>query len=281
MARTTIIEDPARPRWDGPGHRPLRVHVWQPEVPGPHPAVLLSHGTGGAAADLSWLAESLAAAGVLVAGVDHHGNTRTEEYLPEGFAFVWERPRDLTILLDHVLDRYDVDAARVGVAGFSLGGYTAIALLGGRIDSAVAGLVIRGAVPMPPLPEFPDLVTRLRASWTDEALAVRLAESGGSVADGRIRAGYAIAPSIGELVDVGSLGRVDRPLRIAWGDADDNAFPDRNALRYLAAVPSASGLGLGPHVGHYDFLGHAPEGGDDARSRVAADAVAFFERTLG
>ncbi len=39
------------------------------------PVVLLSHGTGGTAASLGWLAGRLAAAGFIVLGVDHHGNT--------------------------------------------------------------------------------------------------------------------------------------------------------------------------------------------------------------
>jgi predicted dienelactone hydrolase len=53
--------------------------------------VLLSHGPGGAASDLGWLAETLARAGYAVAGVDHHGNTSTEPYVAEGFAFIWEQ----------------------------------------------------------------------------------------------------------------------------------------------------------------------------------------------
>lgn len=49
------------------------------------PVVLLSHGTGGTAASLGWLAHGLAAAGYVVLGVDHHGNTASEPYRAEGF----------------------------------------------------------------------------------------------------------------------------------------------------------------------------------------------------
>jgi predicted dienelactone hydrolase len=41
---------------------------------GAHPVILLSHGFGGGAEDLSWLAGGLAARGYVVIGVDHPGN---------------------------------------------------------------------------------------------------------------------------------------------------------------------------------------------------------------
>lgn len=61
-------------------------------------------------------------------GVDHHGNTALEPYRAESFLCWWERPRDLTLALDHLGEtgpfarRLDLD--HVGAAGFSLGGHT-------------------------------------------------------------------------------------------------------------------------------------------------------------
>ena len=43
------------------------------------PLVLLSHGTGGSAVMLAWLGETLARAGYVVAAINHHGNTATED----------------------------------------------------------------------------------------------------------------------------------------------------------------------------------------------------------
>lgn len=48
------------------------------------PLVVLSHGSGGAAVNLMWLAEALAADWFLVAAVDHHRDSSTEQLLPEG-----------------------------------------------------------------------------------------------------------------------------------------------------------------------------------------------------
>jgi predicted dienelactone hydrolase len=51
---------------------------------------------------MAWLAEVLAAAGFLAVSVDHHGNNLADGYLPQGFAFEWERPRDLSFTLDAI-----------------------------------------------------------------------------------------------------------------------------------------------------------------------------------
>ena len=274
------LHDPVRRSWsqDG-GPRPLRVTVWRPAGAGPHPAVLLSHGTGGSAGSLAWLAETLQGAGFLVAAVDHHGNTRLEDYLVEGFVFGWERPRDLSLLLDHVLAVEDVDSGRVGATGFSLGGYTVMALLGARVDPATVRAVLDGTLPAPAVPEFPDLVATLRRGYDDERLAEIVADGAGSMADPRVRAGFVIAPALGLLVSPGSLGLVDAPVELRWGDADVICPPEENALVYLGGSPGARGRSVGRDVGHYDFLADAEDPGG-VRRAVAADAVEFFRRTL-
>lgn len=276
------LHDPARRSWSGDGGpRPLRATVWRPAAAGPHPVVLLSHGTGGSAGSLAWLAEALCGSGFLVAAVDHHGNSSLEDYLVEGFVFGWERARDLSVLLDHVVAVEEVDASQVGAAGFSLGGYTVMALLGARIDPRTVRAVLDGALPAPSVPEFPDLVATLRRDYDDERLAAIVADGSGSMVDARVRAGFAIAPALGLLVSRDSLSLVDAPVALRWGDADVVCPPAENALVYLDASPGANGRSVGRDVGHYDFLGDADDAGASAvRDVVAADAVAFFRRSL-
>ncbi len=275
------LHDPSRRDWrDAERPRPLSAHVLVPEAAGPYPVVLLTHGTGGAFSGLVWLATALADAGFLVAGVDHHGNTWVEEeYLPEGFAFVWERPRDLSFLLDRVAESFDVDLARVGAAGFSLGGYTVAAALGARLDTAAIEFVLTEAPPDPIVPEFPDLLSALRARHDVEALRARAVDGGGSFRDPRVRAGFLIAPAIGALVDRSSLAEVAAPVAVRWGDADDNSPPEQNALVYLSGLGAASGESVGKDAGHYVFLEGEPDP-TGVRERVARDAVAFFRREL-
>jgi predicted dienelactone hydrolase len=62
------LVDERRRRWDGDGPRPVRTHVWSPpEVLEPVSLVLVSHGSGGSAWQMTWVAEPVARAGFLVA----------------------------------------------------------------------------------------------------------------------------------------------------------------------------------------------------------------------
>lgn len=275
------LHDGSRPDWtDACRARPIATRIWAPrDGDAPAPVILLSHGTGGAAEDLDWLAEHLNSAGYLVAAVDHHGNTANDAYLVEGFAFVWERPRDLSFLLDHLIESYKVDGTRIGAAGFSLGGYTVAALLGARIDRAVTLAVFQGSLPAPEVPEFPGFIDALRASYSDAQLAAIVREGAQTLADSRIRAGFAVAPAIGRMLDTSSLESITAPFRVRWGGADDIAPPEDSALVYLDAIPTATGESVGPDVGHYDFRAENddPHG---ARPQVAGDALSFFDAVL-
>jgi len=159
--------DTERTNWQGDAARPIAATVWYPASPNSiesewsagvfrfgysaldapfadtkrYPLVVISHGTGGSAAQLSWLAERLVNAGFMVAGVNHHGNTAAEDTRsPAGFVLPEERTRDLTVLIDRLLaDRElapHIDPARIGAAGFSLGGYSVLALAGAHLTFA-------------------------------------------------------------------------------------------------------------------------------------------------
>lgn len=91
------------------------------KAPARSPLILLSHGTGGSAGSLAWLGESLASNGFFAAAVNHHGN-----------AAATDEPRlEETIVFG--TGRAISDAGRIGVAGFSLGGYTALASVGAPV----------------------------------------------------------------------------------------------------------------------------------------------------
>lgn len=280
VRRLALLHDSSRRSWSDGGPRPVRAHVVRPAGEGPHPVVLLSHGTGGSFDDLLWLAEAMVADGFLVAGVDHHGNSGADTYHAEGFAFVWERPRDFAFLLAHLRETENIDVDRIGAAGFSLGGYTVAAALGARVSSTTAGRVLLGLLPTPPLPEFPDLIGQLRTRYTHEQLLGQIVAGTASQRVPEVRAGMLLAPAICDMLEHASLGEITAPVTIRWGDADDNAFPSRNALVYRDRIPGATGESVGGDVGHYIFT---PDAADptNVRGRAASDAVAFFRESLG
>lgn len=100
-----------------------------------HPLVVLSHGYRGNWRNLSWLVSSLVDQGYIVAAPDHPGTT-TFDQRPAEAAKLWERPRDLSRVIDKLtLDNTlagPVDPQRIAAIGHSLGGWTVTALAGAR-----------------------------------------------------------------------------------------------------------------------------------------------------
>jgi predicted dienelactone hydrolase len=302
--RTLFFTDTNRSNWQGSGPRPLLTHIWYPAetgaqeapvligppdaplfqagdavkdialaaTPNKYPLILISHGTGAVALQLGWLASALARQGYIVAGVNHHGNTAAEPYTVEGFARVWERPRDLSLLLDCLLTDEvfgrRIDQDRVGAAGFSLGGYTALALAGVRLDFqllldayASSGRSLESFAP----PEFPDIAALI-------AFIQKLAhedEHRQLYSDDRVKAVFAIAPALGEaLADASS---VSIPVKIVVGAGDTNTPSELNAQRYAGQIAAADLTILEREVGHYTFLAEGTAFGRELLPHLCLD----------
>ncbi|MEQ8935960.1 MAG: prolyl oligopeptidase family serine peptidase, partial [Amphiplicatus sp.] len=255
MTRRAFVDE-TRPSWSGDGPRPLSTLIWYPAAePGPvtafdipendpifmggvaqrgaapkrqkAPLVVLSHGTGGAGFQMMWLARRLAERGYIVAAVDHHGNTAAEDrYDPRGFRMIWERPRDLSAVIDRMLADEEfgplIDKDRIGAAGFSLGGYTVTALAGGIFSPALNDAFCAG-----PDADFTCEAQREFEAAADEfqkmldsdpAFAARLEdEAEGDYRDPRIKAIVAIAPALGRSFTPESLAEIDAPVLAVVG----------------------------------------------------------------
>lgn len=110
---------------------------------GPYPFVVYSHGSGGFRWVATYFTELLASHGFVVASADHTGDTATDQVAgtdttPEQNAL--DRPADahaeIDALLTHAATAGDplrgaVDPARIGMAGHSFGGFTAITAAAG------------------------------------------------------------------------------------------------------------------------------------------------------
>lgn len=103
---------------------------------GAFPLVLLSHGSGGRMTQMAWLATQMAEQGYIVAGVNHHGTTSGDSD-PHRTVQIWERPADLSAILDRFeaggIAGLRADMSNITSAGFSLGGHTALALAGAEV----------------------------------------------------------------------------------------------------------------------------------------------------
>jgi predicted dienelactone hydrolase len=137
-----------------------RVAMWKPAGAGPpdgYPVILFSHGFTGCGTQSVFLTETLAEAGYFVlapnhfdaacgTGIGHQGElfaqlatTRSEQPFrsPDAWSDATYRNRgeDMEAVLDAILKEKSfqgvpIDSNRIGLAGHSLGGYTALAMAG-------------------------------------------------------------------------------------------------------------------------------------------------------
>ena len=166
-----------------------------PHRQGQFPMVLIPHGAGGNADQFGWIAAALADAAVRV----------------------WERPADITAVIDHIVaqpqDYPYIDTNRIAALGFSVGGYTAMAVLGARVDTAaLQGFCNRCDHGMS------DCAFLARGGVDLHALD--LSSAAQDLPDARIKAAVVIDPGIGETFMLSSLSKVDIPMMIVnLGDA--------------------------------------------------------------
>ena len=228
-----------------------------------YPLVLLSHGTGGSAVMMLWLGHYLAARGYIVAAVNHHGNTAAEKQRnAQGFLLYWERAKDLRVVLDKMLADpvfgAHIDRARIGAAGFSLGGYTVISIAGGVFSPTEFDRFCHSrrkdftCEPQPEFPDAPKLFAELKK--TDVVVQESLRHASDSYRDKRIKRVFAIAPALGSGFTRAGLSRIAIPVRIVVGQADEVAPPATNARRYASFIKGATLTVLSGNVGHYTFL---------------------------
>jgi len=263
------------------------------------PVILFSHGFGGTARMMAWFTLPLARAGYVVIAVDHPGNNGNDK-MTVGGAMLWDRPGDLAAALDAAgadptIARH-LDLGRLGVAGFSAGGFTALAATGAHVDvarlQAFCNANPTDGICMPQK-EFPLSTEQMLAAFRSPGLAPEAAHSGDDHSIHGVRAAFAIAPAPIQMLDAASLKADETPVAIILGDADPVAAPDTNGRFAARDLPHVELKEL-PGVGHYDFLATCTPAGvaatpacahkvaQNPTHQAAIDmALAFFAKTLG
>lgn len=261
-ATTGVSETPLQV---GPPDKPLfdagRAAADAPFAAGRHPVILLSHGFGGSARIMAWFGTALARAGNVVIAVDHPGTNGRDPMTMAGGLLVWDRAVDLRAALDTA--KADarigphVDVQRLGVAGFSMGGFAALVTAGARvdIDHYIAFCHAHPAdATCAPQAEAPDqtLAAREQALKTPQ-MAALAKHAGDDYAIPGVRAVFMMAPGGIEALAPASLQAVDTPVSILLGEADPVAPPASNGELAARLLPHAT-LKTLKGVGHYDFL---------------------------
>jgi predicted dienelactone hydrolase len=291
------------------GSPQVKLFVGHPLVPqapiaaGRHPLIVMSHGTGGSAGSLDWIASALAEQGYIVVGVNHPGNHALAPLTAEGFLLWWERATDLSEALDAVLAdpqfAAHVDPECIAALGFSLGGYTVLALAGARTDRQAFFQFCRSpaadATCHPPEMDAPG-IGKMRLDESSPATRASLARSGNSFRDPRIRAAFVMAPALGQAFRPHGLADVTIPLAIMAGDGDMTVPSASNASWYAKHIPQTQYELVQGGAGHYIFINvclpaamdqlaqvcHDARGVDRqaVHGRVIAKAMRFFGKAL-
>lgn len=257
-----------------------------------HPLVVTSHGTASSWREHHDTAEFLARRGFVVAALSHPGDSYDYEQKDfGGLASAVQRPRDVSRLLDELLEspRYApmIDANRIGVFGFSIGGYTALVLAGGRPDFQ--------KIATHPSDDPPSIYFGgSEEDRLEEAQSLLRATC--PSADPRVRAILVMAPALGFLFDAAGLKNVRIPVRLYRAEHDQILHYPYDGETYHRMLPLAPEAVVVAGAGHYVFLAPPPamlvttlpdvfrdESNFDRRAfheRLNAEAEVFFKATL-
>ncbi|MFC4215848.1 alpha/beta hydrolase family protein [Pseudophaeobacter arcticus] len=227
-------------------------------APGRFPLVVLSHGMFGNALNQAWLAGALAKRGFVVAAISHPG-TSTWSRDPDQRRQLWERPKDISRVIDHAILSPQltevIDHDRIFMAGHSLGGFTAAALAGGRYDAAK-------------LKRFCDEVSGELAcgilnDWKVAQTPEDRAEMEADLSDARISA-FAIFDLGGtQSFSQASLRNIDRPVLVFGAPIMNSGLTlDIESRTLVDLLPSETARYIEPQtLSHFDFLGQCKPGG--------------------
>lgn len=251
-----------------------------PHQTGRFPMVVISHGAGGNADQFGWIASELAHAGFVVVLPNHPGTT-TGNASAEAAIRVWERPADVSAVLDEITANAAtypyIDTDNISILGFSAGGYTAMATAGARVD--------------------PDLLQSF-CDETDHGMSdcaflahfginlhdFDLSPAAQDLRDPRIKTAVTIDPGIVETLTEQSLEQIDIPMLVI-NLGDEETIPVGVYARAASdLIPKAHYTVVGD-AAHFSFLAQCkPRGAqilidegeldplcDDAGGRPRAD----------
>ncbi len=272
-----------------PNGKPLAIGIWYPSQSTPKsmsmgattmsvafngpiegralPLVVISHGTGSSLLGHYDTAIALADAGYVVAAVTHTGDNYADQ---SRSVFIMDRPKQMSRVIDHMLASWDgratIDAARIGMFGFSAGGFTTLVSIGGRPDFSRVG---------PNCRQYPeDFTCRLIAKngLPDTAPDSNPAQ------DQRIKAAVVVAPALGFTFSSERLKNVKIPVQL-WRAEEDTILPHpRYAEAVRLALPKEPEYHVAQKAGHFDFL--APCGTALANIAPAiCESAAGFDRS--
>ena len=269
--------------------KPLEISIWYPSLAtaksismGPTtmsvaidaptqgkdlPLVVISHGNGGSSLSHFDTAIALANAGFVVVAVTHTGDNYADQ---SRSLDVMARSRHISRTIDHMLSTWDgsatLDRARIGIFGFSSGGFTALTSVGGIPDFSKIGSLCE---------QYPgDYACKLVAKSASNAAALSTSVAV-SAGDSRIRSAVVAAPALGFTFSPDGLKNVKVPVQL-WRAANDVIVPHpRYAEAVRIALPTEPDYHVVSNAGHFDFLAPCSSGLAAIAPAICTSAMGF------
>jgi predicted dienelactone hydrolase len=281
--------------------RPISVFVWYPSndpatvqqlggftqtvsvnghvLGGVLPLVLISHGTGGGSGSHFDTAVALAQAGFVVAAPTHTGDNYQDQSYAGNRKDLTDRPRQVKLVLDYMLtvwaDHNRVDPSRVGMFGFSLGGFTTLVEAGGTPDLS---RMLELCTKRPGAPEC--IFVKQRKGDQLDTVTTKPAW----IHDERVKAAVVAAPAASYLFGPGSLKDVTIPIQL-WRASNDEQVPDEwNTALVRSELRRPAEEHLVASAGHFVFLPPCSEALAKQAPQICTDSAGFdraaFHRTF-
>ncbi len=228
------------------------------------PFIVLSHGRTAWFGAHHDTAVALADAGFVVAAINHPGDNSFDHSQTDDLSVFVERPVDIKRLVDFMLgawsDAAKIDHERIGLFGFSMGGYTGLVVIGGNPDFRKG------------LPGCEESSYRVCEQLRNNEIPTEPL-----VHDLRVKAAVIIDPGLGFLFPASNLKEVKVPIQL-WS-SDPRLAPKYDSgccgLGIKDRLPSKPDFHLATNAIHVSFL--APCSPDEKLefSRICADAPGF------
>ncbi len=259
---------------DGSRDREVKVALWYPTfeasepvkylafkgkakkeatiIPGRHPLVIISHGTGSHRYAQFFMAEFLAARGVMVMSVEHPFDNAFDDRDTRTAANLWNRPVDISFALDSLLADSrlgsSVDQEKIGMIGHSIGGYTAFVIAGGIPNPE------RLAEYCSQHPEDSYMCYKFEGEKASPFRSKDLT----TLRDDRIRAVFVMAPALGQAFGKSNMERVTVPVCLIASGRDEILPEPHNIGQYRKALPRQPEFHEFPGAGHFVYLPVCP-----------------------
>lgn len=196
-------------------------------IDGQFPLVIISHGNSGSHLLYRTISTFLAKSGYIVAMLEHYGNNRNNNELEKSIENLQYRPRHVSLTIDYLLSEnifgQSISADKIAIVGHSFGGYTALALAGGK-----------------------------PSTQSGQQVEVRN--------DTRVKALILMAPAAAYYIPENSLDKVNIPILLLIAEHDQFTPKSWTADVVLNGVPDKSKVTVETisNAGHFSFISPFP-----------------------